>query len=322
MKIVESAIAVQTGRSVADRLTLIVGGGWAESAVERGTIDLLIYWIRLLYRRASTKRLAQFLLRTIVWPRSTVAWLQCIDARPDLSRYVCRQLEMLHKIHRPYMSSRFSVLRRLSLLTGHYAFVDSSPLRRGLWSALRGDLSGVPCGSRNGLTLYLRGAINAKEGEYELCLEDGHNQRLSAVTFSIADFGGRYALLIGGLQGAAPGCRDTIRRASAHLGRLPLKQFLGRVAVRMADALGLAEVFAVDDAVHVYRHRRYRRSKQGAIKARYAETWSALGGLPSADGFWELHYGGATHRNADSRRKARIVDAAVAELIHQLRMRS
>lgn len=311
MKTFHEVLADDAAR-VRDPLAISVPAGGSAIGRFREAIETLLGWTGWLYFHAPGKRATRFLLRALLWPTVTLDWLRHVESHANLSIQASRQVGLIDKIHRPYLSSAIPAAQRLTLLKAAYAFVEGSRWRCALWAALDDGLPGVPCGVNAELRLFLRHARNPREGEFELCLEDPCGLRLCSLSFSVIRDATGDTVMVGGLQGALPGHEAAVRRASASIGSLPVKQYLARVVVQMSSRLGLSAVVAVDDSRHVYRSWRYRLRRR--LRVRYADTWSALGGQPASAGWWRLEPEYVTGGNAVSRSKAPLVDAAAKGL--------
>lgn len=268
----------------------------------------------------------KFLLRTMIFYRSTRMMLDSLGQRPDFMRLLNAQVTLPSKTHRQYLARGLSSTQRAEAIVGHYQFIDSLESPQ-LASALTAtDMT--PVLSFTGkddatFTLYASCARKAeREGESTLwfCSED--NTILASTTFSVKRTAQGWELIVGGLQGPRRSVsHDVIKHATrACYGLFPkriLVEFFGLLATRC----GITTLTGVSDNGHVFRALRYRFSKGRHFHASYDEFWASIEGVKISDFRWQLPLQQerksieeiASKKRAEYRRRFALLDEMAAQ---------
>ena len=127
-----------------------------------------------------------------------------------------------------------------------------------------------------------------REGELTLCISNQDGVNLARVTFSIVKYNGEQALFIGGLQGPNKSVdHKLIQQATkTAYGIFPKRLALDSLRF-LAKHLGIAQIDAVSDKTHIYRHWRYWK-KLKKMYASYDEFWQSEGGEVNDSGIYQL----------------------------------
>lgn len=235
----------------------------------------------------------KFLLRTLIYYRSTRLMLDSLGQRPDFMRLLNAQVTLPSKTHRQYLTRGLSSTQRAEAIVGHYQFIDSlkSPTLAAALTAI--DLT--PLLTFTGkdeakFTLYASCACKAeREGESTLwfCSED--NTVLASTTFSIRRDSEGWELIVGGLQGPRRSVsHEVIKSATRACYGLFPKRILVEFFGLLAAECGIARITGVSDNGHVFRALRYRFSKGRHFHASYDEFWASIEGVKTSEFRWQL----------------------------------
>jgi hypothetical protein len=235
----------------------------------------------------------KFLLRTILFYRSTRLMLDTLSQRADFKKLLNAQTTLPSKTHRQYLARGLSSTQRASAIVSHYQFIDSLKNPR-LASALTAtkatELLAFEGKDGAQFTLYASCAHKAeREGESTLWFCNADNTVLASTTFSIARGKEGWELIIGGLQGPR---REVSRDAIKHATRACYGLFPKRILIEcfglMAMQCGITTLSGVSDNGHVFRALRYRFSKGRHFHASYDEFWASIEGVKINEFRWQL----------------------------------
>jgi len=235
------------------------------------------------------KRL-KFIVRAWSQRRFTRAWLARL-VQPDLAPLWALRPRLATKLQRPYVSCAWDAPVRCAALLGHYdllprllaADVRAAIYRSGLTVLRLDDLTPA----RNlDVRLFYHDKFE-KEGELTLAIRDTPTGlMLAGLTFLLVRNGDQRIAIVGGLQASRdPATRMLIHDAAKALHGLRPKALALWCLQQLGSAWRIAEIQAVGDAQHVWRHWRKRRE----IASSYDEFWLESDGreLPGG-GSWEL----------------------------------
>lgn len=235
----------------------------------------------------------KFLLRTLIFYRSTRMMLGTLGQRPDFMRLLNAQVTLPSKTHRQYLTRGLSSTQRAEAIVSHYQFIDSlrSPL---LVSALTAtDPTALfTFEGKDGaqFTLYASCAQKAeREGESTLWFCNADDTVLASTTFSVQRRHDGWELIVGGLQGPRRQVsHDVIKHATRACYGLFPKRILIEFFGLMAAQCGVTALSGVSDNGHVFRALRYRFSKGRHFHASYDEFWTSLDGVKTSAFRWQL----------------------------------
>ncbi|WP_296002562.1 VirK/YbjX family protein [Rugamonas sp.] len=240
----------------------------------------------LSYLRASIK------LRLRAWRHheQTRDWMALLNSHGTLRELAATCPRLIHKIYRPYLSSRLNCQQRLGVLMTHYRFVLQHGLGAAVSQAARAPLvlARFAGKSEAPYTIELR-AISAMEREGELVLQ---LRRADALVYSLA-----FSFLADGRQGALRsvgiGCvqgpqgehgLELIREATRDLHGMRPKNLMVRLVRQLGFEYGCQRLILVGND-----NRAVRQSvRKGLVLADYNALWLELGATERADGDYQL----------------------------------
>lgn len=227
----------------------------------------------------------KYCLRGLAYAHPTAEWFRFLRSQ-GLHELARKQPHLFHKLQRPYLNRTFSTRQRLDALQQHYRFVLDRFSPSALTEIHQGEgllLADVGVQGQEGLGLYLgNSAWGQKEGDLILTLrEQGSRKVLFSLSFSVLEFA---QIFIGGLQGRKSLDKDLVVSVTRGLHGLRPKALLLFALQQLAEIWGIHRLRAVSDDLQVYRHPQKRRT----IQACYDEFWTESGGVPAADGVFDL----------------------------------
>lgn len=250
--------------------------------LSRGELTPGLAWQNPAYRR-------KFILRSMLTPFSTSTLLSRLAALPQLPQMLKVQPGLPCRLHRPWLSMNMPRKQAASALVWHYERMSD---RLPEW-VMNGYLSqsGVTLTTLTGRdeTTYsirlLADAFLDKEGEATLIFCDAQDTVLAELTFTLCPFKGKETLYIGGMQGAKSHVpHESIQSATKSCNGLFPKRLLVEAAMVMAQQMGVSAIRAVSNETHIYRNVRYRKKKQGQLRADYNSFWASLGATADSNG--------------------------------------
>lgn len=231
-------------------------------------------------------------LRLRAWRHhgQTRDWMALLNSHSTLRELAATSPRLIHKIYRPYLSSRLNCQQRLGVLMTHYRFVLQHGLGAAVSQAARAPLvlARFAGKSGTGYTIELR-AISAMEREGELVLQLRCGEALVySLAFSfLAD--GRQGLQrsvgIGCVQGpqGADGL-ELIREATRDLHGMRPKNLMVRLVRQLGYEYGCRQLILVGND-----NRAVRQSvRKGLVLADYNALWLELGATARIDGDYQL----------------------------------
>jgi hypothetical protein len=289
------------------------------SDLVRGKLAPAPIWKKADYR-------LKFLLRTLIFYRSTRLMLDSLGQRPDFMQLLNAQVTLPSKTHRQYLARGLSSTQRADAIVGHYQFIDSlkSPqLASALTATDQTALLTFEGKDGAQFTLYASCARKAeREGESTLWFCNADNTVLASTTFSIARKKDGWELIVGGLQGPR---RDVSHDAIKHATRACYGLFPKRILIEffglMAMQCGITTLSGVSDNGHVFRALRYRFSKGRHFHASYDEFWASIDGVKISEFRWQLPLQQerksiediASKKRAEYRRRFALLDGMAAQ---------
>jgi uncharacterized protein VirK/YbjX len=268
----------------------------------------------------------KFLLRTMIFYRSTRLMLDTLGKRPDFMRLLNAQVTLPSKTHRQYLARGLSSTQRAQAIVGHYQFIDSlksTRLAAALTATEPTELLSFEGKDGALFTLYASCAHKAeREGESTLWFCDADNTVLASTTFSVARSHDGWELIVGGLQGPR---RSVSHEVIKHATRACYGLFPKRILVEffglMAAECGITRLSGVSDNGHVFRALRYRFSKGRHFHASYDAFWASLDGVKNDAFRWQLPLAQerkslediASKKRAEYRRRFALLDEIAAQ---------
>lgn len=231
-------------------------------------------------------------LRLRAWRHhgQTRDWIALLNSHSTLRELAAACPRLIHKIYRPYLSSRFNCQQRLAVLVAHYRFVLQHGLGAAVSRAARGPLELARFAGKSGTpySIELR-AISAMEREGELVLQLRCN---TALVYTLA-----FSFLADGRHGQLPsigiGCVQgpqgddglaLIREATRDLHGMRPKNLMVRLVRQLGYEYGCRQLLMVGND-----NRAVRDSvRKGLVLADYNALWLELGAAPRADGDYQL----------------------------------
>jgi uncharacterized protein VirK/YbjX len=225
--------------------------------------------------------------RALASPRLTQGWLDVLNSHPALATLAQLQPRLLHKIYRPYLSSRLSRRERLAALASHYRFIVRHGLAALTAQAIPGGVELAAFSGKSGAhyTIVLH-AIVPMEREGELVLQLRCNNALvQSVAFSFLQDGVHASVGIGCLQGPQCGAGlELARAATRDLHGLRPKNLLVRLVQQVGFAYGCCQMLMVGNDNRPVR----KQLRKGRVHADYDGFWQEMGALQRGDGDYAL----------------------------------
>lgn len=225
--------------------------------------------------------------RALAFPRLTQGWLDLLNAHPALRALAELQPRLLHKIYRPYLSSRFNRRERLAALASHYRFIVQHGLAALTAQAIPDGVELAAFSGKSGAQYSVRlRAITPMEREGELVLQLRCNNALvQSVAFSFLLDGIHASVGIGCLQGPQCGAGlELARAATRDLHGLRPKNLLVRLVQQIGFAYGCCQMLMVGNDNRPVR----KQLRKGRVHADYDAFWQEMGALPRGDGDYAL----------------------------------
>lgn len=267
----------------------------------------------------------KFLLRTLVWPVTTLRYLQQLSRLPDLPQLLTVQGLLPAKLHRPYLQAGFSVAQRAQAIISHYSQIsrlENATLKQLLQSP--GDNLLAKLSGKEGQEILIQCCPGRFDREGEITLELRYQaQLIASLSFSLLINHQQRTFFIGGLQGPRKDISsDIIRDATKAAHGLFPKRLLLETLFNLAELCGVENIIASGDNTHVFRSRRYRHSKEGHFFASYSEFWLSVGGEACTDGLFRLPLSIprkalesiASKKRAEYRRRYDLLDALTQQV--------
>lgn len=226
-------------------------------------------------------------VRALAHPLLTRGWLQALNSHGALRELAQMQPRLLHKIYRPYLSSRLTQRQRLAALVSHYRFVLQHGLAPVVAQATSGRVELASFAGKSGAVyqIDLRAIVPMeREGELVLQLRCG-DTLVSSVAFSFLADGHQACVGIGCLQG--PQCGDGLelaREATRDLHGLRPKNLLVRLVQQLGYAYGCSQLLLVGNDNRAV----LKQIRKGRVHADYNALWMEMGAQPRSDGDYAL----------------------------------
>lgn len=228
--------------------------------------------------------------RALAYPLLTRGWLSLLNSHGALSDLARLQPRLLHKIYRPWLSSRLDHRARLAALTSHYRFVLQHDLAATVAQAVRGPVVLAAFDGKSGqrYQVELRAIVPMeREGELVLQLRCGATLVYS-VAFSFVADGHQASVGVGCLQGPQCGAGlELAREATRDLHGLRPKNLLLRLVQQLGYAYGCTQVLLVGNDNRAV----LKQIRKGRVHADYNAFWLEMGASLRADGDFTLACG-------------------------------
>ncbi|CAD6547778.1 DUF535 family protein [Paraburkholderia sabiae] len=241
--------------------------------------DLFHRWRRL-----------RFLLRSMLWWKSTTVWLSSYAApssRASMQWHACN----LERIHRPFMHSAFAAEDRLRISLDHQYFTwRLAPRIAHAMTTYGSALLASFAASGQTWSLLVESLDRFhEEGDWSLCIRDAAGARLVSCTFSVGRLAGKVSrprLLIGCVQGpdTAVNGRELFRALTRQWHGLRPKPFIVYLAQSLAHEMGASNALLVSNHAHIYSHWRYMLRKR-RVKADYVALSRECGRVTAWNGW-------------------------------------
>ena len=254
-------------------------------SLSRGVLIPHEFWMSARFRR-------KFFLRGLIMPVLTYRLLKMLTQHPAYDKMLLTQQRLPCRIHRPYLNNKMSRSERLAALVHHYQRLPELLGSRQFNAHL--SVSGITLATLVGkdnqpyVLRFLSTHKLDREGEATLILSDTAGQMLSEITFTLCQRFNENALFIGGLQGPnATDAQNRIQQATKSFHGLFPKRIVLEALLRLAQLLGIENVYAVANTSHVYHSLRYTNRKKH-MHADYDALWEIAGGIRTPDGCYQL----------------------------------
>lgn len=225
--------------------------------------------------------------RALTAPRLTRGWLAVLNSHPALAAIAVLQPRLLHKIYRPYLSTRLTRGERLAALAAHYRFIVQHGMAALTTQAVTGGVELAAFAGKSGAhyTVVLH-AIVPMEREGELVLQlRCNNMLVQSVAFSFLADGLHASVGIGCLQGPQCGAGlDLARDATRDMHGLRPKNLLVRLVQQLGFAYGCCQMLMVGNDNRPVR----KQLRKGRVHADYDAFWQEMGALQRSDGDYAL----------------------------------
>ncbi|HXA47566.1 MAG TPA: DUF535 family protein, partial [Burkholderiaceae bacterium] len=175
--------------------------------------------IRLLSCIASTRRGLPYIkewvklgARSRLNYRETLRWVPFWNSSPLLRELARAKPHALQKIYRPYLNDRFDCSQRLSIITGHYAFMLAHGFGPLLLRAARQPVTLCEISGKSGDVYQVQlAAVGTLEREGELVLRlCSQGEELYSIAYTFCVDGTSASIAVGCLQG--PRSADSLER--------------------------------------------------------------------------------------------------------------
>jgi len=232
------------------------------------------------------------MLRSLLMPRLSREWMAELSQWSNLNVLLARQPRLPVRLHRPYLAVNFSRHQVLEALRYHYTLLSSAMSSEELSAYLNTQalpLAKVEGKNGDTFTFELTMQVNLdKEGDSTILMRNSDGDVLAEMTFSILAYENKRTLFIGGLQG---GKRDlpheAIQNATKSCHGLFPKRLVMEAVCRFAERMGVEQILAVSNEVHIFRGERYQ-DKNKKILSDYDTFWSAVGGECDKQGYFHV----------------------------------
>ena len=240
-------------------------------------------------------RAAKFFIRTLLWWRSTNAWLDVLDRPPLRDAADPIRKDLCEKIHRPYARLSYTVADRARVLIEHYSFlipVLPAPVLAALLAEERllfARLAGRNEGESFSVVLTRTRRLHHQGELLIIFVDDATTAMLMTFALNILrDEAGEAVLFISSLKGPSPpDGMPEIARATRSLAGLRPKRAVLEAAYALAEALGIKKIVAVAKTNHVlYTEKRLKRNLD--IHADYDGFWNEFEPETQPDGDYRL----------------------------------
>lgn len=226
-------------------------------------------------------------IRALACPVVTRGWLETLNSHAALREIAHLQPRLLHKIYRPYLTSRLGYSARLAALRAHYRFVLQHDLAALTLHATQHTVELASFSGKSDARYHVAlRAIVPMEREGELVLQLFCGPTLvQSVAFSFLTDGRQASIAIGCLQG--PQCGEGLelaRNATRDFHGLRPKNLLVRLVHQLGQAYGCSQMLLVgNDNRPVGKQLRH-----GRVHADYNAFWREMGATQRADGDFAL----------------------------------
>ena len=248
---------------------------------------------RFLYPDDSARKTfnrGKFVLRSLLYRPQLSRVFELFQAEP-LRALPAQHPELLDKPMRPYRFACSTVQQRVEMVEAHYrlllarypALIDPLYLGEGI------ELGRYPDGEHR-IVLRHDGTFR-REAELALSIVNARGERLYSCAFSLAGSSTELALVIGSVQGPAPGVSQPQQqvRALTKAGHgLRPKSLVVMMVLALAEAMGAARVSAVRMKAHIFQAKRYSKKKRACLQADYDELWQEFGAISQDANFVRL----------------------------------
>ncbi len=229
----------------------------------------------------------KLILGAFFYPKQTHRWLEFLRAHPQLDELAQFYPLLIHKIYRPYLSTKLSCTDRVNFLIGHYRHMFQAGFGNFIRQAATHPI--VLCRffgkSMTPLSLEIS-AVTDGHREGELCLRLVQEGRcVYAVTFMLVATKDNIAIQIGCLQGMRSADGNSIMKSITRdlYGCRP-KNFMISMVREIGLFFGCEQIYLTSNANRVA----INQSRRRRISSNYDETWRELEALPMANGDFEM----------------------------------
>ena len=240
-------------------------------------------------------RTIKFLIRTLIWWRPTIAWLEMMDTPPLCDAPEPIRKDWCEKIHRPYARLNLGVAERSALLIAHYKYLIPAMPRAVLMAILAEEritlarLAGRGEGETYSIVLTRTRRLHHQGELLIVFVDDGSEAMLMTFALNItAGDDGKSILFISSLKGPSPPFgMPEIAHATRSLYGLRPKRAVLEAVYALAECLKIEAIVGVSKTNHVlYTEKRLKRNLN--LHADYDGFWNELKPEVQADGDYRL----------------------------------
>ena len=272
----------------------------------------------------------KFMLRSLVMPFSTHKLLKFITTHPGYEKLLHAQPRLPCRLHRPYLTNRFSRHDGAQAIIWHYTMMHQMLGTEAFNQHLDNCFNVAEFEVKNG-DVYCLSFVSVhrldREGEASLILHDADGEMLCEITFTLCERAGKKSLIIGGMQGPnSENAQQKVHAATKNLYGIFPKKLVYEALIAMANRFNVESIAAVSNETHVYQSLRYH-NRQKRMHADYNSFWEMMGGTLSPEGYYELPCecsrktieSIASKKRAEYRRRYDLLDEIVGKMYTALR---
>lgn len=229
-------------------------------------------------------RQAKLFLRCMLRFQALRSWHEAnTAASPDLLR---RHPMAPVFVDRPYLSTKWTLVQRLSVIRDHYGIAERFPLFTFPHDGAL-PLAAMPEVQQDLQFRLEKPLWFVNEGEAALSLFAGET-RLYSLIFTLGNLDGASVAYVGGLQGLnSDTARDTYRTLTHAAHGMRPRDLLFSGFRFLCQALGVVQILAVSDEYNARRSPYFAGNEM--VHFSLDEAWGEYGGVLDAQGFYAIN---------------------------------